>query len=112
MNIPVWNCSEFESALSDYRDGTLRLERAAAARDHLTSCDNCAALLAGVAQAVAAVQALPQVDPPARLLTNVLAQTLPAHTRPRGKVPASLLTSAWRRMWRGVATPRFAMGMA
>lgn len=112
MNIPVWNCSEFEAAVSDYRDGTLRLERAAAARDHLTACENCAALLAGVAQAVAAVQALPRVEPPARLLTNVLAQTLPAHVRPRGRLAAGGPGSRWRRVWSGVANPRFAMGMA
>lgn len=112
MNIPVWSCSEFEAALSDYREGTLRLERAAAARDHLTSCDNCAALLASVAQAVAAVQALPQVEPPARLLTRVLAATLPAHGRPTRQDSLGTPASAWRRLWTGMATRRFALGMA
>lgn len=112
MNIPVWSCSEFETALSDYREGTLRLERAAAARDHLTSCDNCSALLASVAQAVAAVQALPQVEPPARLLSNVLAQTLSVHARPSRHSAPGTPAGAWSRLWTGVGTKRFALGMA
>lgn len=109
MKIPVWNCSEFEAALSDYRDGTLRLERAAAARDHLTSCDACAALLASVSQAVAAVQALPTVEPPARLLARILAETRPHRA---AHVPDLAPPAFWRRFFGGVASPRFAVGVA
>src|SRR6185437_10920917 len=106
MKIPTWGCAEFETALSDYRDGTLRLELAAAARQHLSDCRACADLLAGVAEAVSLVRALPSQEPSPRLLAAIRAATA------RRESPRTRLLAAWGRVWSGVSSPRFALAVA
>ncbi len=98
-----WSCADFESALSEYREGTLAPAPAALARAHLAQCPACSGLLAAVAAAQAALAALPAVEPSPRLLARILAQTL----APRPRAAAGL-----RGFWASLMSPRFALGLA
>ncbi|MGH9415235.1 MAG: anti-sigma factor family protein [Terriglobales bacterium] len=101
-------CAEFEDRLSDFREGTLTAEESAAQRRHLQTCAACQALLDDVAVAAAQLAALPRLAVPERLLAAIRRQTLQP---PPAGVPR-VLAPAWRRAWRTVMSPRFAMGVA
>ncbi len=68
-------CSAFEEALSDFQDGALPPEIAAAMREHLRECPACAELSALLRVARAGLAELPPVTPPAGWLPAVLART-------------------------------------
>ncbi|MGH9481793.1 MAG: anti-sigma factor family protein [Terriglobales bacterium] len=103
MSRPLWTCSQFEAALSEYREGTLAAEAAAQAREHLAGCPACTALLATVAATLDQLGALPQLQPPPGLVPAILAQTLPAHRR-RNPMGGGF--------WGALVSPRFAFGLA
>lgn len=102
------DCAAFEDRLSDYREGALTAAESAALRRHLQACASCQALLDDVAVASAQLAALPRLAVPERLLAAIRAQTL---ALPPAGVPG-VLAPVWRRAWRAVMSPRFAMGVA
>lgn len=105
----AWTCAQFEEQLSEYREGTLAADAAAAARAHLHGCDACQGLLAAVSAMQEELGRLPELDPPARLLYRIQAQTLAPGGHRGGMVGAG---SGWQRAWRSVWSPRFALGFA
>lgn len=100
-------CAEFETALSDYRDGTLAAPAAARMRLHLAECTDCAARLAEVNQATAWLAALPSLEPPPTLVTQILAQTL----APR-QLHRSARAGFFPKLWAACTSPRFALAVA
>jgi hypothetical protein len=105
----AWTCAQFEEQLSEYREGTLAAPAAAAARAHLCGCPACQGLVEVVAAMEADLRRLPELDPPARLLYRIQAQTLAPGMHRAGRAAGG---SGWRRAWRAVWTPRFALGLA
>lgn len=100
------NCAEFEAVLSDYREGVLAPELAAAVRQHLHGCEACAELLAAVASAQLQLAALPDLAVPPNLVARVLAEA-PSAAQARA-------TGGWNPVaWlRATLSPRFALGFA
>ncbi|MGH9392573.1 MAG: anti-sigma factor family protein [Terriglobales bacterium] len=108
MNEAELNCAQFEAGLSEYREGRLPPEEAAAVRQHANGCPNCAELLQAVASAQRQLAELPQLEPPARLIASILAQTQAAARR------APQAANGWNVLLRlrAALTPRFALGFA
>jgi anti-sigma factor RsiW len=98
-----WNCTNSEERLSDYLDGHLASEEAAAFSAHAASCARCTELLAQVGALVSHMHQLEAVDLPQQLTQKILDATLGPRTQKQG----------WKRwftwtplLWQ----PRFAMG--
>jgi predicted anti-sigma-YlaC factor YlaD len=108
---PILHCPDCEAQLSEYREGTLAPDIAAALRRHLDTCAACRDLHDSVAQALAHVRALPEVAPPDRLLAKIHELTLPASSHRRAAT-SSANGNFLDRIWASVSTPRFALGVA
>jgi len=98
-----WNCTNSEERLSDYLDGHLTAEEAAAFSAHAASCARCSELLAQVGALVSQMHQLEVVEEPPQLMQKILDATLGPRTQKQ----------AWKRwfpwapvMWQ----PRYAMG--
>jgi len=99
-----WNCTLTEERLSDFLDGALGLEEAAAFSAHQAGCAHCSALVAQVGGLVSRMHAAPQVEVPAQLERTILDATL----GPQKQRPASQGLFGWLGfLWQ----PRFAMGI-
>jgi hypothetical protein len=105
------NCTEFESILADYIDGTLGEAQRAAVDEHAAGCSNCREFMADAAGVVAILKSAPEVDAPPELITRIAFQA------PRGRMrhPAdrrtffSKLAARWLQP---ILQPRLVMGMA
>lgn len=112
----TFGCAQFEGVLSEYREGTLPAALATLARQHVSQCAACTALVAGVASAQAQLAALPDLAPPPQLLANIIARTLPSspllHGRRAVQAAMSGRRSGWAAVWASLTSPRFALGVA
>jgi Putative zinc-finger len=99
-----WNCTQTEERLSDYLDGAIAPEEAAAFSAHAAGCASCAKLVAEVGGLVSLMQSAPQVVEPPQLQRRILDATL----GPRKQKAASQGLFGWLPM---IWQPRFAMGI-
>jgi anti-sigma factor RsiW len=101
-----WNCANIEERLSDYLEGALAREDAAAFSSHAASCGNCAALVSQVRSLLGQMQYghLAVAEPP-QLVSRILGATVGVRPQKKG----ARKWFAWVPiLWQ----PRFAMGMA
>ena len=99
-----WNCTLTEDRLSDYLDGTLSAEEAAAFEAHAATCAKCAKLVAEVRGLVTRMQKLEPLAAPPMLVTRIVNATIGPQKRSAG----------WKNVlaWRpAVLQPRFALGL-
>jgi anti-sigma factor RsiW len=99
-----WNCTLTEDRLSDYLDGTLSREEAAAFEAHAATCAKCAKLVADVRGLVARMQKLEPLAAPPMLVTRIVNATIGPQKQSAG----------WKNVlaWRpAVLQPRFALGL-
>ena len=99
-----WNCTLTEERLSDFLEGALLPEEAAAFSAHAAGCANCTKLVAQVSGLVSRMQDVPQVEEPAQLRRKILDATL----GPRKQKPAAQGWFGWLPL---IWQPRFAMGI-
>jgi anti-sigma factor RsiW len=105
------NCTELESILADYLDGTLASSERAALELHAAECAACGAFMVEVTNGANLLRGLEPVEPPPALITRI------AYQAPLGRVrdPFERQT-AWSRFvtkWmQPVLQPRLVMGMA
>lgn len=100
-----WTCAIAEERLTDYLDGVLTPEEAAAFSAHTAGCASCARMLAEVSHLVSQMELVEQLEPPAHLTAKILDSTL----GPRAEA------SDWRGWfdWMSLVwQPRFGMGLA
>jgi anti-sigma-K factor RskA len=105
------NCTEFESRLAEYVDGTLDATQRAAIDEHASTCASCREFMADVSLALRALKAAPEVEPPPELITRIAFQA------PRGRVRhpherRGFLGRFAAKWLRPVLQPRLVMGMA
>ena len=99
-----WNCTLTEDRLSDYLDGTLSAEEAAAFEAHAATCAKCAKLVADVRGLVTRMQKLEPLAAPPMLVTRIVNATIGPQKQSAG----------WKNVlaWRpAVLQPRFALGL-
>ena len=99
-----WNCTLTESRLSDYLDGTLTREEAAAFSAHAATCADCAKLVAAVSGLVTQMHGIDPVAVPSTLATRIINAT----SGPRKE------TSSWKNWFAwapALLHPRFLMGV-
>ena len=99
-----WNCTLTEDRLSDYLDGTLSGEEAAAFEAHAATCAKCAKLVADVRGLVTQMQKLEPLAAPPMLVTRIVNATIGPQKQSAG----------WKNVlaWRpAVLQPRFALGL-
>jgi anti-sigma factor RsiW len=101
----TWTCDQIEAQLSDYLEGLLQAPERAAFEAHAQDCPECAPLLASVKILVNELHAMEEVEAPPRLIYSILDKTL----GPRETVTG---WQAFRNFIRGLATPKFAYGIA
>ena len=100
-----WNCTLTEERLSDFLEGTLSPEDAAAFSGHEAGCERCASTVAQVGGLVTRMQRTALVEEPPLLVGKILAATL----GPRKQERVSQGLFGWvSAIWQ----PRFAMGVA
>jgi Putative zinc-finger len=100
-----WNCTTTEERLTDYLDGVLTPDEAAALSAHTASCATCARMVSEVSNLVREMQRIEPLDPPVHLTARILDATL----GPRTQGPD------WRKWFGWVSVvwqPRFGMGAA
>ena len=99
-----WNCTLTEDRLSDYLDGALTREEAAAFEAHAATCAKCAKLVAEVRGLVTRMQKLEPLAAPPMLVTRIVNATIGPQKQSAG----------WKNVlaWRpAVLQPRFALGL-
>jgi Putative zinc-finger len=99
-----WNCTLTEERLSDFLEGALLPEEAAAFSAHAAGCANCAKLVAQVSGLVTRMQQAPPVEASPLLAKKILEATL----GPRKQKPAAQGSFGWLPL---IWQPRFAMGI-
>ena len=99
-----WNCTLTEDRLSDYLDGALTREEAAAFEAHAATCTKCAKLVADVRGLVTRMQKLEPLAAPPMLVTRIVNAT----TGPQKQSAGWKNVLAWRP---AVLQPRFALGL-
>lgn len=105
MTPMTWTCELTEERLSDYIDDLLSSEERTAFLQHVPSCAHCAPLFASVSHLVKNLHSIAEVDTPPRLVYSILDQTL-------GPRDSATGWQAVRQWLRGLATVRFAYGVA
>jgi hypothetical protein len=105
------HCSEFETLVADYLDGTLAAGERTAIEEHASACPGCAEFLRDVRSAVSFLERVPDVAPPAELITRI------AYLAPSGRVRHPLdepgIFGKIRAKWlQPLLQPKLAMGMA
>jgi anti-sigma factor RsiW len=104
-------CTEFESILADYLDGTLSNTERAALELHAAECAPCGEFMAEVTGGAAALKNLEPVDPPPALVTRIAFQA--PLGRIRDPYEKQTVWSSFVIKWLQPAIqPRFVMGMA
>jgi anti-sigma factor RsiW len=99
-----WNCTLTEERLSDFLEGLLAPEEAAAFSAHSAGCARCTRIVAQVGGLVAEMRQLAPVEEPPFLTGKILAATLGPRTREKSaKGWFAWLPTIWQ--------PRFAMGV-
>jgi Putative zinc-finger len=101
----TWTCDQIEAQLSDYLDGLLPAPDRAEFESHVQSCAECAPLLASVKDLMTELRTMEELDAPPRLVYSILDKTL----GPRETVNG---WPAFLKLIRGLATPKFAYGLA
>jgi hypothetical protein len=99
-----WNCTLTEERLSDFIEGALAPEDAAAFSAHTKTCAVCAKLVAQVSGLVSRMQHTAPVEEPPLLVGKILEATL----GPRKRKPVS---QGWFGWIPAIWQPRFAMGI-
>ena len=100
-----WNCTFTEERLSDYLEGSLLPEEAAAFSAHASGCARCTQLVAQVKALVSRMQQAAPVEEPSHLAGTILDATLGPRKRERSRSRMfAWLPSIWQ--------PRFAIGLA
>ncbi len=99
-----WNCTLTEERLSDFIEGALAPEDAAAFSAHTKTCAACAKLVAQVSGLVSRMQQTAPVEEPPLLVRKILEATL----GPRKRKPVS---QGWFGWIPAIWQPRFAMGI-
>src|SRR3954452_11323435 len=98
-------CTDFDSLLCDYIDGTLESARVPAFEEHKETCASCAELARDAAAAVRFIAVAETPEPPPELITRIAFE-----------IPSGAVRKGWRSALLGwihpVLQPRFAMGMA
>ncbi|HLH01730.1 MAG TPA: zf-HC2 domain-containing protein [Bryobacteraceae bacterium] len=105
------NCTELETVLADYIDGTLAPVERSAVEEHAAHCEECRDFLAEVTTGFSLLQRATPVEPPPQLITRI------AYLAPQGRVrdpfeQQSALGKLIQRWLMPVLQPRLAMGMA
>jgi Putative zinc-finger len=98
-----WNCTLSEERLSDYIDGLLSQDEAAALAAHAAGCAHCAPLMANVRGLVSQMHELELLPEPPQLARKILDATLGPRTE----------RTSWKRWFTWVPVlwqPRFALG--
>jgi anti-sigma factor RsiW len=105
------NCSEFETLLADYVDGTLGSAERTALEQHASGCPDCAELLRDVRGALHFLERVPDITPPAELITRIAYLAPSGRTRHPLDRPGlfSKITAKWLQP---LLHPKLAMGMA
>ncbi len=104
------NCSDLETLLCGYIDGTLVAAQRQAVEGHLAQCPACAEMARDSAAAVAFMERAAEVEPPPELVTRVLFNL--AENRDKTAAKRRGLWAILGHMLGPVLQPRFAMGMA
>jgi anti-sigma factor RsiW len=100
-----WHCTTTEERLSDFLDGALSPEEAAAFSAHTAGCAACTRIVAQVGALVSRMQRVPPAEAPAHLVGNILDATLgPRTPKPGWQQWFGWVPAFWQ--------PRFAMGFA
>lgn len=100
-----WNCTLTEERLSDFLEGQLQTDEAAAFSAHGLNCAACAGLIARVGGMLNEMHRLEMVEEPAGLARRISAATLgPKVSKEGWQRWFSWLPNVWQ--------PRFAMGFA
>lgn len=100
-----WTHEQTEARLTDYLDGMLQPEEQQAFDAHISSCTQCAHLVAGVSHLLTDLHSLDEIEPPQRLVYAILDQTL----GPRETLTGWRAILAWLST---LATPRVGYGFA
>ncbi len=105
------NCTEFESILADYVDGTLGPSQRMLVDEHAAACASCREFMEDVSGALVALKSAPDLEPPPELITRIAFQA------PRGRMRQpherrGFLGSFAAKWLQPILQPRLVMGMA
>ena len=105
------NCTEFESILADYLDGTLAGGERVSVQEHIASCSGCREFMAEVEGGLGLLERAGEIEPPPELITRL------AYLAPVGRTRDPFERQGWTSRVFGkwilpVLQPRLAMGMA
>ena len=100
----IWNCFDTEERVSDFLDGTMAVDEAAAFKSHRRDCARCEALASQVERLVHTMQRTEAVPIPSQLVARVLDATL-------GSRQAQSGFGRWFEWANVIWEPRFALGV-
>jgi anti-sigma factor RsiW len=101
----TWACDQIEARLSDYLEGMLTRPEAAEFEAHVEDCPDCAPLVASVKSLIGEMRSMEELEISPVLVNSILDQTIGPRER------SAPLQGFWN-LIRGLATPKFAYGMA